>query len=215
MPCHYNDDVRERIVEKLIEVDKPSTIRKMVQMEKMLCNAGFIIRTNKNIKGDKDEIADILFWHENHRWEEIGMHLAENKRRFNDKLDAVKEIQKLGGIPNPIMQQDLKVFRKKIEDLERKYKAKDITLLDTREDDCLIEVNTTTQPQPAKKKTLPGAFAQAFGEDKPKKSKKSKEPSKKRKPMIYTVTGRGTGKTYATKRLIEGKDKLAKAKKKK
>ncbi len=140
MPCqdHYEDRVRE--VTRTIEVDKPATIKKLVDMENMLCNVGFILRNNPNIKAKKKEINEILAWHEKHRIEELIVILERNKVIYNEMIGKVETIRRLGGEPKPKVVSEMKLAWGKIEDLEKKIRAKDVSLLYNRDNDCSLEL---------------------------------------------------------------------------
>lgn len=140
MPCqdHYEDRIRE--VTRTIEVDKHATIKKLVDMENMLCNVGFMLRNNPNIKANKKEINEILAWHEKHRIEELIIILERNKVIYNEMINNVNTIRRLGSEPKPKVINSMKIAWSKIEDLEKKIRAKDVSLLYNRDNDCSLEL---------------------------------------------------------------------------
>ncbi len=140
MPCqdHYAD--RIEYITRTIEVDKPATIRKLVDMEAMLCNVGFMLRNNPNIDWDKEQIAEILDWHKKHRREELIIILERNKNTYNVMVDKVKTIRGLGGEVKPEMLNKMKEDWNKITDLENKIRANDESLLYNRDNDCSLEI---------------------------------------------------------------------------
>ncbi len=140
MPCqdHYAD--RIEYITRTIEVDKPATIKKLVDMEAMLCNVGFMLRNNPNIDWDKEQIAEILNWHKQHRREELIIILERNKKTYDIMVERVKSIRELGREVKPEMINKMKEDWNKITDLENKIRANDEGLLYNRDNDCSLEI---------------------------------------------------------------------------
>jgi len=139
MPCHYGESEKCRTEIQYVNVDNPTLVKKIFELEKLLCNAGFIIRNHQHvIIADEKEVNEILAWHKQHRFEEAEEHLKVNEENYKLIQERIRRIEEMGGEASVTLWEQLNELQYHIAELQTKIQNKSEDLLYSREDDRIL-----------------------------------------------------------------------------